>query len=199
MKSHALLQPYRRRFLLALGAAALAPRLAPAAGTLPGDSVYQLDARLVDQDGRAFDLASLRGQPVLFSMFYTSCEMVCPMIFETLKFTLEALPAAHARAVRVLMVSVDPARDTVDVLKKTAQAHGCGDRWTLARGDEATVRKVAAAFGFQYRRLANGEFNHSTQIDLVDRDGRIAARSGKLGKPDAALVKATKAAASGAA
>lgn len=188
-----LATPDRRLFLLALGAAAVAPRLARAAGALPGESVYHLDAKLVDQDGRAFDLASLRGQPVLFSMFYTSCEMVCPMIFETLKFTLDALPAAQAKAVRVLMVSVDPARDTVEVLKKTAQAHGCDDRWTLARGDETTVRKVAAAFGFQYRKLASGEFNHSSQIDLVDRDGKITARSGKLGKPDAALVKATQA------
>jgi protein SCO1 len=182
----------RRDFLVASAAALFLPRLANGATALPGDSIYQLHASLVDQDGRAFELASLRGTPLLFSMFYTSCDMVCPMIFETVQTTLRALPAAERPSVRVLMVSYDPARDSVDVLKKTAAARGCDEHWTLARADETTVRKIAAAFGFQYRRLASGEFNHSTLIELVDRDGRVVARTGKLGTVDPQLVKATR-------
>ncbi|MFO1337071.1 MAG: SCO family protein [Burkholderiaceae bacterium] len=184
--------PSRRGALLALAGTALLPVAARAAGTAPSDSVYQLPAALTDQDGRGFELPSLRGSPVLFSMFYTSCEMVCPMIFETVQATLAALPAAEQKAVKVLMLSFDPARDTVAVLRQTFQAHGCDSRWTLARGDEATVRKVAAALGFQYRRLSSGEFNHSTQIDLLDKAGRVVAKTGQLGKPDPALVKAAR-------
>ena len=178
----------RRAALFSLGALAALPVLAAA----PGDSVYRLDAALSDQDGRAFPLASLQGSPVLASMFYTSCDMVCPMIFETVQATLRALPAAERKDVRVLMVSFDPARDTTEVLKKTAQAHGCDGQWLLARGDEATARKVAAVLGIQYRRLTNGEFNHSSTIALLDRQGRIAARSGKLGSVDPALVGAVR-------
>jgi protein SCO1/2 len=125
-------------------------------------------------------------------MFYTSCTMVCTMIFETVHATLRALPAADRKAVRILMVSFDPERDTPEVLKKTAQEHGCDSRWVLARCDDATTRKVAAVLGIQYRRIANGEFNHSSTIDLLDRDGRIAARSGKLGGADATLVGAVR-------
>ena len=125
-------------------------------------------------------------------MFYTSCDMVCPMIFETVHATLAALPPADRAGVRVLMVSFDPARDTTAVLKKTAQARNCDAQWTLARADEATARKVAAVLGVQYRRLANGEFNHSTTLALLDRQGRIAARSGKLGPADPALVGAAR-------
>lgn len=182
----------RRQALLSLGAIACLPSASWAAGAAtPGNSIYQLPASLVDQNGRAFELSSLRGSPVLASMFYTSCDMVCPMIFETLQRTLKALPPAEREAVRVLMISFDPARDSVPVLRKTADAHGCGDaQWTLARSDESTVRKLAAALGIQYRRLSNGEFNHSTTIDLLDKEGRIAARSGKLGAPDPVLVKA---------
>jgi protein SCO1/2 len=179
----------RRRLLLSCGAAAFAPP-ARAATAMPGDSVYNLRATLTDQDGRALEWSSFRGQPALASMFYTSCEMVCPMIFETLRWTLEALPPADRTRVKVLMVSFDPERDTVPVLKKTAQAHGCDARWTLARCDADTARKVAAALGIQYRRLASGEFNHSSTIELLDADGRIAARSGKLGAADPAIVKA---------
>jgi protein SCO1/2 len=65
----------------------------------------------------------------------------------------------------------------------------------LARCDERTAREVAAALGVQYRRLASGEFNHSSTIELLDADGRIAARSGQLGSVDPALVKAIRQAA----
>jgi protein SCO1/2 len=182
-------QAARRRMLLALAAL---PALTLAAPALPGDSVYRLDAALTDQDGRALTLASLRGGPVLASMFYSSCEMVCPMIFETIHQTLKALPAAERAAVKVLLVSFDPARDTAEALKKTAQAHACDARWTLARADDATVRRIAAALGIQYRRLESGEYNHSTVIELLDPDGRIAARSGKLAAVDPALVQAIR-------
>jgi protein SCO1/2 len=182
----------RRRALLFLGAWACWPLPALAAASLPGSSVYRLDAHLVDQDGRPFALSALRGSPVLVSMFYSSCEMVCPMIFETIAATLKAVPAAERAAVRLLLVSFDPARDTVAVLKQTAQAHGCDARWSLARCDDATVRKLAATLGIQYRRLASGEFNHSTMIDLLDRDGSITARSGKLGGADPDFVKSIR-------
>ncbi len=181
----------RRRDALALLAA---PAFARAAA-LPGDSIYQLPATLTDQDGRSFEWASLRGRPLLASMFYASCEMVCPTIFETIHLTLKALPAAGREPLRVLMVSFDPARDSVAVLKKTAADRHCDSRWTLARADEATVRKVAAVLGVQYRRLDSGEFNHSTVIEHVDAEGRIVARTGKLGGVDAAFVKALRAAA----
>lgn len=184
--------PARRGFLLSMAALACQPLVSLANPALPPDSLYNLSADLTDQDGHAFELASRRGTPQLVSMFYTSCEMVCPMIFETVRYTLNALAPAQQRAARILMVSFDPARDTVAVLKKTAQDHGCDERWTLARGDEATVRKFAAALGFQYRRLSSGEFNHSTLIELLDADGRVAARSGKLGNADTALVRATQ-------
>jgi protein SCO1/2 len=183
----------RRQLLAGLGAWGCAPLAALAeAEALPGDSVYQLRAPLTDHNGRPIEWSSLRGQPVLVSMFYSSCEMVCPMIFETIRLTLDALPAAQSQRMRVLMISFDPTRDTVPVLQKAAQAHGCDARWTLARCDERTAREVAAALGIQYRRLASGEFNHSSTIELLDHEGRIAARSGQLGSVDQAFVKAIR-------
>jgi protein SCO1 len=112
------------------------------------------------------------------------------MVFETIHSTLKALPAGERADMKVVMISFDPARDSVAVLKKTAGVRNCDAQWTLARGDESTSRKVAAALNIQYRRLSDGEFNHSTIISLLDREGRIAARTGKLGTVDTALVKA---------
>jgi len=193
----------RRAFIARLALAACAPAAlrvasatagdAPAA--LPGDSIYQFHAPLTDQDDRSFDLASLRGGPVLASMFYSECQLVCPMIFETLQQTVAALTPAERAHVRVLMISFDPARDTPAALRRTAAAHGCGAAWTLARTDADSTRRIAALLGVQYRRLPSGEFNHSASIALLDRDGRIAARSGKLGAVDANLLEALRAAA----
>jgi protein SCO1/2 len=177
----------RKLLLLALGAGAGGRSHADA---LPGESIYQLRPQLVDQDGRAFELASLRGAPVLASMFYSSCEMVCPVIFETIAQTIKAVPAPGRARVRVLMTTFDPARDTVAVLKETARKHGSGANWSLVRGSAADARRIAAVLGVQYRRLVCGEFNHSSSIELLDAEGRIAGRSGLMGSIDPALLQA---------
>jgi protein SCO1/2 len=184
--------------LLAAGALVLSPTMAvraaasapaSAAGPLPGDSLWQLPVDLVDQDGHPFRLASLRGTPVIASMFYSSCEMVCPLIFETIRMTLKQAGPQVAARTRVLMVSFDPKRDTVPVLKQTAADRHCDARWTLARGTEDAARQVAAVMGIQFRRLPGGSFNHSSQVDLLDVDGRVVERTGKLGEVDPAFLQ----------
>ena len=125
-------------------------------------------------------------------MFYSSCEMVCPVLFETIAATLKALPPVTRDHVRVVMVSFDPVRDTVAVLKGTADKHSCDTHWSLVRGSNADVRQIAAVMGVQYRQLASGEFNHSTSVLLLDEDGRIVKRSGSLGAVDPDLVLALR-------
>jgi protein SCO1/2 len=161
-----------------------------AASALPGDSLYQLRAALVDQDGHPFELASLRGNPALVSMFYSSCEMVCPILFETVAHTVHSLKPAMRDRLRIVMVSFDPERDTVAVLKETAVKHGCDAHWSLVRGSDADVRRIAALLGVQYRRLPSGEFNHSSSIELLDAEGRIVKRSTMLGQDDPAFIAA---------
>lgn len=172
----------------------------PAISTpLPSDSIYQLAVPLTDQDGRTFKLDERRGQPVLVSMFYTSCQFVCPMLIDALRDTEAQLSAQERARLSVLMVSFDPAHDTVAVLKSTADGRQLdGNHWTLARTDPASMRKLAAVLGIQYRALPNGDFNHTTALILVDADGRIAGRTTKLGNADPAFVKLVRASMSGA-
>jgi protein SCO1/2 len=187
--------PSRRQALMFLAGAACLPAVAATASNadaLPGDSLYRLNPLLTDQDGHAFALGTLQGAPVLVSMFYSSCEMVCPVLFETIAQTIKSLPAANRDRIRILMVTFDPERDTLAVLKDTATKHGCGKNWSLVRGSPADVRQIAAALGVQYRRLASGEFNHSTSVLLLDAQGRIIKRSGSLGAIDPALVTALR-------
>jgi len=158
---------------------------------LPGDSIYQLDLHLVDQGGKAFELRSLRGEPVLIAMFYTSCKFACPLIIEQVKRTERALGATDGKGLHVLLVSFDPARDTPAALMAAGEEHHVDfSHWTLARTEPAGVRKFAAILGVQYRAMLNGDFSHSSIVTLVDRDGRIAARSDHIDNPDAELVAA---------
>jgi protein SCO1/2 len=60
------------------------------------------------------------------------------------------------------------------------------------------VRQVAAVLGIRYRQLADGEFNHTSALVLVDARGRILARTETLGsKPDPAFVAAVRKAVGG--
>lgn len=163
---------------------------APAkAASLPANSVYQLSIPLSDQLGRTSKLEDWRGKPVLISMFYSSCEFVCPRIVEAVKKTEESL-LGHRAQVPVLMVSFDPVRDDTAKLNTMAEERRIDPKlWTLARTDARNVRKLAAILGIQYRELPSGEFNHSSVIILLDAEGRVVGKTTTLGEADPAFVK----------
>jgi len=174
--------------LLALCALA-APAGEPAAS--PTASLYQLKAPLTAQDGRAIGLDVYRGQPVLVTMFYSGCQATCPLIIDTLRAVEKKLPADQQKNLRVLLVSLDAERDTPQVLAATARERRVDtSRWTLAHADERTVRQIAAALGLQYRKLPGGDFNHASQISVLDAQGRILAQSDQLGRVDDRLLAA---------
>ncbi|HZX26125.1 MAG TPA: SCO family protein [Telluria sp.] len=177
---------------IAIVAATSAAQAAPQAA-LPSASVYQLAANLQDQDGKSFTFASLRGKPLVISMFYTSCEYVCPMLVDTIERDEQALSADERAQLKTLLVTFDPERDDAATLKTTAQKRNLDPaRWTLARTDAATVRKLAAVLGIQYRKLQNGDFNHSTIVVLLDTEGRVVASTSKMGAVDPDFVAALK-------
>jgi protein SCO1/2 len=160
---------------------------------LPGDSLYHLDAPLVDQDGAAFDFADGIGRPRVVTMFYSSCKFVCPLIIDTLLKVEHALPEAQRGDLDVLMISLDPEKDTPEALKRVADKRKLATpRWRLARTDKTHVRRVAALLGIQYKQLEDGEFSHASVLVLLDPQGRIVARSDRLGEADAEFVAAVR-------
>lgn len=161
---------------------------------LPGDSVYQLALPLTGQDGRTADWRVLRGKPRIVSMFYTSCQYMCPLIVESGKAVERQLDPAQRARLGVVLISMDPARDTPAALQKTATARGVdGERWLLAAPPAAKVREVAGVLGVRYKQLPNGDFNHGSVLVLLDGDGRILARTEKIGSvPDPEFVAAVR-------
>ena len=153
-----------------------------------GESIYQLGASLRDRTGARAGLDVFRGHPVIISMFYAPCPDACPLLIEEIRQLESGLPAAVRADLRVVLVSLDPERDTPEALDRLARARGVrGERWRLLAGEDDAVREVAAVLGIKFRRLPDGSINHSTVITLLDRAGRIDARIDGLGQSKADL------------
>jgi protein SCO1 len=159
-----------------LSAAAAVP-----GGPLPADSLYQLRAQLRTQQARAAGFDLYAGHPTVVSMFYGSCPAACPMLITAIQVYESRLPEAGRARLRVLLVSFDAQRDTPSRLAELARLHRTdASRWTFASAADVDARKIAALLGFRYRRLSNGEFDHSLQISLLDPQGRLLASTTRL-------------------
>ena len=175
-------------------AAVTATAVAAGAAPLPGDSLYQLPASLTWQDGSQAPLAALRGKPTVITMFYASCDGVCPAIAFSMRRMEKSLDATQRANMQWVMVSFDPARDTPETLRTFAADNKLDSgRWRLGCVDEAAVREVAAALNVRYRALPNGVFNHSTEIVLLDAEGVIRARTSNLATLDPDFMRAVAA------
>ena len=176
--------------LLLLAAVPIGARETP----LPSDSVYQLQAQLVDQDGRSQSWRSLRGKPRLVAMFYTSCQYICPLIVDSGKAVERQLTPLERGRIGIVLVSMDPARDTPKALLAVVDKRKLDTtRWRLAAPRADDVRGIAGVLGVRYRALADGEFNHSSALVLLDAEGRVLARTEKMGtQPDPEFVAAVR-------
>ena len=163
---------------------------APAApALLPGDSVYHLPVVLEAVGHGRLPLASLAGQPVVVTMFYSSCTVVCPILTMAMQKTARALDAADRDRVRFVMVTLDTERDTGPALAAFAATHHIDTgRWWIARASADDVRLLAAALGIRYRRLPDGSFSHSSVLTLLDRQGTPRARTEDLSGTEPAFL-----------
>ena len=133
---------------------------------------------LTDQDGRPFQLSSLRGRVVLLFFGYTSCPDACPTTLSKLSKVYKLLGPDRERVV-TLFVSVDPGRDTPRVLKdylKYFRVNAVG-----LTGTKEEIDRVVSLYGARYEieksDSATGyHINHSTDLYLIDQKGAVAQR-----------------------
>ena len=161
---------------------------------LPVDSVFQITNIFTNQDAKDFKLTERRGKAQVVAMFYTSCKFICPLMIDSGLGVDHALSPAERKNLSLLLISIDPARDTPEALMNIVKKRKLDTtRWTLARTDEKGVRTTAALLGIRYRMLSNGDFNHTSAMILLDAEGRIVARTETLGpNPDPVFLAAVK-------
>jgi protein SCO1/2 len=160
----------------------------PVAAALPdfvraGETVP--DIALIDQRGRPFRLASLRGTPFALAFIYTRCAdpSMCPLV--SAKFERIARLTAHDR-VALVEISLDPAYDRPPVLARYAAQFGAdARRWHLATGDPRSVLAYAARFGILERSAGPVTIVHTERLAIVDAASRIVElRDGATWNPD---------------
>jgi protein SCO1 len=132
---------------------------------------------LVDQDGARRALASLRGKVVLLDFVYANCPGPCPILTGTHVRVQRTLPADVKPSVWFASVTLDPARDTPEVLRRYANSRGADlATWSFLGGAPAEVEDVLARYGVGKAPGENGEIQHVVVTFLIDREGRIAKR-----------------------
>jgi protein SCO1 len=171
--------------MLASLALQLAYGLDPASAQTPNESVYQLNIKLEDQNGQTLPWSANKGRVRIVTMFYSSCTKTCPLTFDAIKRLESHLHALSRERLEIDLISLDPDRDTPQKLKATAKSRTVDElRWHLYRTSTISVIQIATLLGVQYRRLPDGEFDHSSTLVLLDTKGRILAKSEATGIED---------------
>jgi len=126
---------------------------------------------LVDQDGRIVSMAAQRGRWVIVTFLYTHCPDVCPLIAAQLN---RALVTATGRQVglRILAVSVDPARDSPKAIRRYALVHRLAPRFRWLIGSRNELARVWKDYHVAALPGPRGTVTHSTVSFLVDPSGR---------------------------
>jgi cytochrome oxidase Cu insertion factor (SCO1/SenC/PrrC family) len=135
---------------------------------------------LLDQFGDTLRLEQYRGRPVLVTFAYGHCETVCPTLVRN---ALDAQRRLHG-APAVVVVTLDPWRDSPSRLPSLAREWGIGARGHLLSGAVPEVARVLAAWGVQAARdPATGEITHLPLTFVIDSAGRSArATTGSAGE-----------------
>jgi protein SCO1/2 len=135
------------------------------------------DFRLTDQDGKAVRMKDYRGKVLLVSFVFTTCNGSCPATTHRMgkiQDTLRSAGLLKKGRVRLLSITLDPARDTPAVLRRYMQLFDADpSSWTFLTGPKEQVAPVIAAWGMWARPAANGQLDHPSRIFMVDSRGRI--------------------------
>src|SRR5208337_3020720 len=168
-----------RRNLRSIGIILVVTSLFAAAGchsgsTADGAASVLTNTKLVDQNGDAVSLESLKGKPLVVDFIYTSCPGSCLM--ETAKLANVALRLGNDLGSKVTIVSitVDPEHDGPKQLLDYLRQQGADEKgWYFLTGGPADVDRALAGFKLSRQVQPDGSVGHLVDMMLVGPDGRL--------------------------
>jgi protein SCO1/2 len=129
---------------------------------------------LTTQEGARLALKDLRGKVVAVTFIYASCADTCPLLTAKLAGLQARLGTALGAKVFFVAITVDPERDTPEVLKRYAQAHGVNlAGWAFLTGTPAEIQQVARHYGIYAKKRPRGAVDHTFLTSLIDRKGTL--------------------------
>jgi protein SCO1 len=138
-------------------------------------TTFGRDFTLTDHTGKPVTLASYRGKVVVLFFGYTQCPDVCPTTLATLAETMRIL-GPDAASVQVLFVTVDPERDTKELLAQYVPAFN--PSFVGLRGDAEATARTAKEFKILYQKQPGRTpetytVDHSAGTFVFDPQGRL--------------------------
>lgn len=136
---------------------------------------------LQERHGSEVRTEDLTGRVWIASFVFTRCTTGCPAVTATMKELQNDLKLAESDDLRLVTFTVDPDNDTLDKLKKYAEAfHAHESKWLFLTGQEKVVRPLMQkGFKITATKKENpkpgDEFEHSTKLFVVDKVGRVRA------------------------
>lgn len=132
------------------------------------------DTQFVDQYGQPVSVAQVRGRHLLLFFGYTFCPDICPTTLMDLNRLWKQLPEAVRADWQVIMVSVDPQRDTPESMAPYLRYFN--PSFMAFTGNEAGVKVLAAELNAIYSKVERGPdqpylMDHSANLVIVDRHG----------------------------
>jgi protein SCO1/2 len=154
-----------------------APREPEAALVLPQPTALPAFA-LLDQHGSAIDASVFEGQWDLVFFGFTHCPDICPTTLQILATARRQLEERGVQPLpRIVLVSVDPERDTPDIIGPYVDYFGAGNLGIT--GELAEISKLTSGLGIYFQKQPpNGDaynVDHSAAVLVVDPDGRFSA------------------------
>ncbi|GAB4241442.1 MAG: hypothetical protein OHK0028_19910 [Deltaproteobacteria bacterium] len=143
---------------------------------IPGDLPF------TDAAGKRVRLEEfLRDGPVVLTLNYYTCPMLCPLTFRSLAATMEGMKGISlARDFRVVTVSIDPEEIPEIVRVKADETHAMvpgladGDaRWPFLHGDAGSIRRLAETVGYRYKKVGR-EFAHPAVAIVLSPGGTVS-------------------------
>jgi protein SCO1/2 len=141
-----------------------------------------MQATLMDESGKPVSLEAIfaDGRPRLLQLGYMRCPMLCSLALNGLVRGLQGLDWSVGDQFDVLFVSINPEENSELAAAKragyaTEYGRAGGEKgWRFLVGDEATVRGIADAVGFPYRKMPDGEYAHPAAVFAITGDGRLS-------------------------
>jgi protein SCO1/2 len=126
---------------------------------------------LLDQNSRPVSDESLRGRVWIADFIFTNCADPCPKM-SAMMSELQGL--LQHPDIKLVSFTVDPQRDTPEVLKRYAEQFNADDsRWLFLSGTPEQMQAVAAGMKIAAERSTDDSITHSTWFLLIDRDGQV--------------------------
>lgn len=145
---------------------------------LPEESIYQVQTSWINQDNKTKGLDQFKGSSVVISMVYLGCHFSCPLTVTYMKDLESSLSEEQKKTTQFVLVSFDPKNDTPKVMQKYIKKQKLkSPPWNfLTTKSESDVRELAALLDFKFKKMDNGEFDHSFAIIVLDKNGVIKGR-----------------------